>query len=284
MLHQRIIQRNIYKTPLVAYDTFSPPRPVWDYIAGVWEAGTLRQTAPDVPATRAGYRILSRRDWEFEAEVKPTLVDARPRFLGLFAREFAGLTHYMMGAYYPSASVRLRIYKQYAGLPKVSEGLATPTLDACFADSIILDSFTDMTVRGLSPRYSVALTYYDGSSESYTAATTSISVTVKKPVKKIDVYDAAGRLQGSNTQMSGGLDDFYLGGPGTYTLLADSPLAWDYSRARCWSKVRKDVLEVEFTGQSIYSIDTEFTLAGIHGLRAYESPSEWYLYRLRRWG
>jgi hypothetical protein len=284
MLHQKIIQRNIYKTPLVAYDTFSPPRPVWSYIAGVWQAGTLRQTAPDVPAARAGYRILSRRDWEFEAEVKPTLVDASPRFFGLFAREFAGLTHYMTGVYYTSASARLRIYKQYAGLPKVFEGLATPTLDACFADSIILDSFTDMTVRGLSPRYSVALTYYDDSSERYTATATSMNVTVKKLVKKIDVYDAAGRLQGSNTQVSGGLDDFYLGGPGTYILLGDSPLTWDYSRARCWSRVRGNVVEVEFAGQSIYSVDTEFTLAGIHGLRAYESPSEWYLYRLRRCG
>jgi hypothetical protein len=278
--------RNMYKTPLVAYDYFSPPRPIWDYSAGVWSPGTLRQAASDVPAARAGYRRLSRRDWEFEAEMRPTLVDSSPRLLGLFAREFTGLTHYMLGIYYTQASSRLRIYKQYAGLPRVSEGLATPALDACFADSIMLDALTNMTVRGLSPRYTVTVTYYDGGSESYTvpATATSISIPVKKPVTGVNVYDQAGRLQGSNAQLSGGLDDFYLGGPGTYVLLADAPTSWDYGRARCWGRARRDVVEVEAAGQSIYSVDTEFTSPGLHGLRAYEAPSEFYLYRLRRCG
>jgi hypothetical protein len=264
-------------------DVFKPPRPVWEYYAGMWEVGTLKQTASDVPGARAGFKILSRRDWEFECEVKPALVDASPRFLGGFMREFTGLTHYFSGAYYTSADKRLRIYKQYAGLPKITEGLLLPTVDVGFADSLILDSFADMTVRGLSRNYTVTITYYDDTSESVTSPATSITFTVKKPIKRIDVYDAAKRLQGSNTKLSGGLDDFYLGGPGTYVLLSDSPLTWDYGRAKCWSRVRGNMVECEFAGQPTYAVDTEFTQAGFHGLRAYEAPSEYYLYRLRRW-
>lgn len=283
MIHQRVFQRTLYKALGVITDSFSPPKPFWDYIAGTWEAGTLRQTASDVPGARAGFTKFVKRDWEFECEVKPTLVDASPRFLGGFAREFAGLTHYFFGAYYNNVSTKLRIYKQYAGLPKIAEGLLLPTLDAGFADSLILDSFADMTVRGLSRNYTVAVTYHDGTSETVTSAGTSITFTVKKPVKRIDVYDAAKRLQGSNTQLSGGLDDFYLGGPQTIVLLSDSPLTWDYGRTKCWSRVRANVVECEFAGQSTYAIDTEFTSPGLHGLRAYEAPSEWYVYRLRRW-
>jgi hypothetical protein len=284
MLHQKIIARHIYKTLQVG-DAFSPPRPVWDYIAGVWEVGSLKQTASDVPAARAMFRLLVKRDFEFEAELKPTLVDATPRFAGGFVREFAGLTHYFAGAYYTRTTTRLRIYKQYSGLPKISEGLLLPTLDNSFADSLILDSFADMTVRGLSPRYTVTFTYYDDTTESVTVPTgaTSITFTVKKPIKRIDVYDVAGRLQGSNTQLSGGLDDFYLGGPGTYVLLSDAPLTWDYTRAKCWIRVRANVIECEFAEQSTYAIDTEFASSGYHGLRAYQAPSEWYAYRLRRW-
>jgi hypothetical protein len=214
------------------------------------------------------------------------LVDATPRFVGGFAREFAGLCHYFAGAYFTNTSTRLRIYKQYSGLPKVSEGLALPTLDACFADSLVLDSFVDLTVRGLSPRYTVTFTYHDDTSESVTvpAGATSITFTVKKPIKKIDVYDAAKKLQGSNAQLSGGLDDFYLGGPQTIVLLSDSPLAWDYGRTKCWMRVKANVIECEFAEQSTYAIDSEFTSSGYHGLRAYQAPSEWYSYRLRRWG
>jgi hypothetical protein len=252
-------------------------------MAGVWEVGTLKQTASGVPGARAGLKLFTKRDWEFECEAKPTLVDASPRFIGGFAREFAGLTHYFFGAYYTSTSARLRVYKQYAGLPKIAEGLLLPTLDTGFADSLILDSFADMTVRGLSRNYTVSVTYHDDTSESITSPGTYVTFAVKKPVKRIDVYDAAKRLQGSNTQLSGGLDDFYLGGPGTYTLLSDAPLTWDYGRARCWGRVRAYMIECEFAGQSIYAIDTEFTSPGLHGLRAYEAPSEFYSYRLRRW-
>jgi hypothetical protein len=97
------------------------------------------------------------------------------------------------------------------------------------------------------------------------------------------VYDVAKRLQGSNTKLSGGLDDFYLGGPGTYVLLSDSPLTWDYGRAKCWSRVRANIIECEFAGQPTYAFDTEFTSSGYHGLRAYQAPSEFYRYFLRRW-
>jgi intein/homing endonuclease len=188
------------------------------------------------------------------------------------------------GAYYNNVSTRLRIYKQYAGLPKITEGLLLPTVDTGFADSFILDSFIDMTVRGLSKNYTVSLTYHDDTSENITSAGTSITFTVKKPIKRIDVYDIAKRLQGSNTKLSGGLDDFYLGGPGTYVLLSDSPLTWDYGRAKCWSRVRANMIECEFAGQPTYAVDTEFTQAGVHGLRCYEAPSEFYRYLLRRWG
>jgi hypothetical protein len=273
----------MYRTTAIG-DVFAPPRPMWDYMAGVWEVGTLKQTASDVPGARAGFKILSRRDWEFECEVKPTLVDASPRFIGGFAREFTGLCHYFGGAYFTSADKRLRIYKQYAGLPKITEGLLLPTVDVGFADSLILDSFADMTVRGLSKNYTVTITYYDDTSESVTSPATSVTVTVKKPIKRMDVYDAAGRLQGSNTKLSGGLDDFYLGGPGSYVLLSEAPLTWDYGRAKCWSRIRGNMVECEFAGQPIYAVDTEFTQAGFHGLRAYEAPSEYYRYLLRRWG
>jgi hypothetical protein len=141
-----------------------------------------------------------------------------------------------------------------------------------------------MTVRGLSKDYTVTMTYYDDTSESVTSPGTSITFTVKKPIKRIDVYDVAKRLQGSNTKLSGGLDDFYLGGPQTIVLLSDSPLTWDYGRAKCWSRVRGNMIECEFAGQPTYAIDTEFTSSGYHGLRAYQAPSEWYAYRLRRWG
>jgi hypothetical protein len=273
----------MYKTLGVFMDSFSPPKPFWQYIAGTWEAGTLRQTASDVPDARAGFVKFIKRDWEFENEAKPTLVDASPRFLGGFAREFAGLTHYMMGSFFTSTSTRLRIYKQYAGLPKITEGLVLPTLDMGFADSLILDSFADMMVRGLSRNYTVVVTYHDDSSESITSPGTYITFTVKKPIKRIDVYDVAKRLQGSNTKLSGGLDDFYLGGPGTYCLLSDSPLTWDYSRTKCWMRVKGDMIECEFTGQPTYAVDSEFTQVGFHGLRCYEAPSEFYSYRLRRW-
>jgi len=285
MIHQRVFQRDMFRAIGIA-DSMSPPRAWWDYVAGLWFASTLKQIASDVPAARAMFMPFVRRDFEFEAEVKPTLVDATQRFAGGFAREFAGLTHYFAGAYYTSTTARLRIYKQYAGLPKVSEGLLLPTLDSGFADSLILDSFADMNVRGLSPRYTVTITYHDDTSDSVTVPlqATSITFTVKKPIKRIDVFDVAGRLQGSNTQLSGGLDDFYLGGPGTYVLLSDAPLNWDYSRAKCWMRVKANVIECEFAGQSTYAIDSEFTSKGYHGLRAYQSPSEWYSYRLRRWG
>jgi hypothetical protein len=141
-----------------------------------------------------------------------------------------------------------------------------------------------MTVRGLSKNYTVTITYYDDTSESVTSPATSVTVTVKKTIKRIGVYDAAGRLQGSNTKLSGGLDDFYLGGPGSYVLLSEAPLTWDYGRAKCWSRIRGNMVECEFAGQPIYAVDTEFTQAGVHGLRAYEAPSEYYRYLLRRWG
>lgn len=284
MLHQRVYQRNMFRALGIA-DSFSPPKTWWDFVAGIWVAGSLRQTAGDVPGARAMFRPLVKRDFEFEADVKPTLVDATPRLVGGFAREFTGLTHYFFGAYYTGATTRLRVYKQYSGLPKVVEGLATASLDECFADYAVADSFASTTVRGLSPRYTVAVTYYDGSSESFTvpAGATSISFTARKPITRIDVYDAAKRLQGSNTQLSGGLDGFVLGGPGTYVLLSDAPLAWDYSRAKCWSRVRGNVIEACFAGQCTYAIDTELTSPGYHGFRACQAPSEWYAYRLRRW-
>jgi len=285
VIHQRVFQRDMFRALGIA-DGLSPPRAWWEYAAGLWEVGSLKQTAPDVPASRAMFKLFVKKDFEFECEVKPTLVDATPRFVGGFAREFTGLCHYFAGAYYTSTTTKLRIYKQYSGLPKVQEGLSLPTLDQGFADSLILDSFVDLTVRGLSPRYTVAFTYHDDTSESVTVplGATSIKFTVKKPIKKMDVYDVAKRLQGSNTQLSGGLDDFFLGGPGTYALLYDGPLAWDYSRARCWTRVRGNAIEVGFAGQYGYAIDTEFTSPGYHGLRAYQAPSEWYAYRLRRWG
>jgi hypothetical protein len=273
----------MYKTLGVFMDSFSPPKPFWQYIAGTWEAGTLRQTASDVPGARAGFVKFIKRDWEFENEAKPTLVDASPRFLGGFAREFAGLTHYMMGSYFTSTSTRLRIYKQYAGLPKIVEGLVFPTLDFCFSDSMILDSFADMTVRGLSRNYTVTVTYHDDTSENITSPGTYITFTVKKTIKRIDVYDVAKRLQGSNTKLSGGLDDFYLGGPQTIVLLSDSPLTWDYSRTKCWMRVKADMIECEFANQPTYAVDSEFVQSGLHGLRCYEAPSEFYSYRLKRW-
>jgi hypothetical protein len=197
MIHQRVFQRDMFRAIGIA-DSMSPPRAWWDYVAGLWFASTLKQIASDVPAARAMFMPFVRRDFEFEAEVKPTLVDATQRFAGGFAREFAGLTHYFAGAYYTSTTARLRIYKQYAGLPKVSEGLLLPTLDSGFADSLILDSFADMNVRGLSPRYTVTITYHDDTSDSVTVPlqATSITFTVKKPIKRIDVFDVAGRLQG----------------------------------------------------------------------------------------
>jgi hypothetical protein len=70
----------------------------------------------------------------------------------------------------------------------------------------------------------------------------------------------------------------------SYVLLSDAPLTWDYSRAKCWMRIKANVIECEFAGQSTYAIDSEFTSKGYHGLRAYQSPSEWYSYRLRRWG
>jgi hypothetical protein len=284
MIHNRVFQRDMFRALGIA-DGLSPPRAWWDYAAGLWEVGSLKQTASDVPAARAMFKPLVRRDFEFECEVKPTLVDASPRLIGGFAREFAGLTHYFGGAYFTSTTTRLRIYKQYSGLPKIQEGLSLPTLDTGFADSLILDSFVDLTVRGLSPRYTVTFTYHDDTSESVTVPTgaTSIKFTVKKPIKRIDVHDAAKRFQGSYSGLSGGLDDFYLGGPGTYVMLSDSPLTWDYSRAKCWSRVRGNTIEVGFAGQYGYAIDAEFTSSGYHGLRAYQAPSEWYAYRLRRW-
>jgi hypothetical protein len=285
MIHQRLFQRDMFRAIGIA-DSMSPPRTWWNYVAGLWSAGTLKQIASDVPAARAMFKPLVRRDLEFEAEVKPTLVDATPRFVGSFAREFTGLCHYFAGAYYTDTTARLRIYKQYAGLPKVSEGLLLPTLDSGFADSLILDSFADMTVRGLSPRYTVTITYHDDTSDSVTVPilVTSIKFTVKKPIKRIDVYDVAGRLQGSNTQVSGGLDDFYLGGQQTIVLLSDVPLTWDYGRTKCWMRIKANVIECEFAGQSTYAVDSEFTSKGYHGLRAYQATSEWYSYRLRRWG
>jgi hypothetical protein len=285
MLHQRVYQRNMFRALGIA-DSFSPPKTWWDFVAGIWVAGSLRQTASDVPGARAMLKPLVKRDFEFEADVKPTLVDSTPRLVGGFAREFTALTHYFFGAYYTRTSTRLRVYKQYSGLPKVVEGLATASLDECFADSCLADSFASATVRGLSPRYTVAVTYYDGSSESFTVpvGATSTSFTARKPIARIDVYDVAKRLQGSNTRLSGGLDDFFLGGPGTYVLLSDAPLAWGYGRARLWSRVRASVVEVCFAGQCTHAIDTEFSSPGYHGLRAYQAPSEWYRYSLRRWG
>jgi len=285
VIHQKVFQRNMFRALGIA-DSFSPPKPWWDYAAGLWEVGTLKQTASDVPGARAMFKPLVKRDFEFEFEVKPMLVDSTPRFLGGFAREFTGLTHIMAGAYYTSTTTRLRVYKQYAGLPKMSEGLLLPTLDTGFADHLVLDSFVDLTVRGLSPRYTATFTYHDDTTESVTVplGATSVKLTVKKPIKKIDVYDVANRLQGSHTGLSGGLDDFYLGGPQTIALLYDGPLAWDYGRAKCWSRVRGNVIEVGFAGQYGHAIDTEFASPGYHGLRAYQAPSEWYAYRLRRWG
>jgi uncharacterized protein YqgV (UPF0045/DUF77 family) len=272
--------------PLIVGDSFSPPRPVWDFVVGIWQISSLKQVSSDIAAARALFKPLVKRDVEFEAEAMPTLVDEAPRLLGLLVREFTALTHYMLGAFYTKTSTRLRIYKQYSGLPKVQEGLATATLDECFADSCLVDTFATTSVRGLSPRYTVVVTYYDGSSESFTVPleATSISFAVKKPIKRIDVYDVAKRLQGSNTQLSGGLDDFFLGGPQTIVLLSDAPLTWDFSRARLWARVRANVVEVGFAGQYTYAIDTEFSSPGYHGLRAYQAPSEWYAYRLRRWG
>jgi len=285
MIHQRVFQRDMFRALGIA-DSLSPPRTWWDYVAGLWSTSTLKQTASDVPAARAMFRPFVKKDFEFEAEVKPTLVDSTPRFVGGFAREFAGLCHYFAGAYYTSTTTKLRIYKQYSGLPKIQEGLLLPTLDIGFTDSLVLDSFVDLTVRGLSPQYTVTFTYHDDTSESITVpqGATSIKLTVKKPIKKIDVYDVTNRLQGSNTQLSGGLDDFYLGGPGTYVLLSDAPLTWDYTRAKCWMRIKANVIECEFAGQSTYATDSEFISSGYHGLRAYQAPSEWYAYRLRRWG
>jgi hypothetical protein len=264
-------------------DAFNPPRPIWDYMAGVWTVGTLEQTASDVPGARAGFKLLSRRNWEFETELAPTLVDASPRFLGGFVREFSGLTHYFSGAYYTNTTTKLRIYRQYAGLPKITEGLVLPTLDACFIDNATLDNFANMSVRGLSKNYKVNVTYYDGTTESFTSTATSLNITVKKPITRIDVYDVANRLQGSNTKLSGGLDDFYLGGPGTYVLLSDAPLTWDYTRTKCSQSIKDNMIEVEFANQSTYAIDNEFTQSGVHGLRCYEAPAEFYRYFLKRW-
>jgi hypothetical protein len=272
--------------PLIVGDSFSPPRPVWDFAAGIWQSGSLRQVSSDVAAARALFKPLVKRDVEFEAEAMPTLVDGTPRLLGLLVREFTALTHYMLGAFYTEASARLRIYKQYSGLPKVQEGLATATLDECFADSCLADAFASTSVRGLSPRYIVTVTYYDNSSESFTVplGATSISFAVRKLVKRIDVYDAAKRLQGSYAGVAGGLDDFLLGGPGTYVLLSDAPLIWDFSRARVWARARASILEVSVADQYIYAVDSELASPGLIGLRAYMAPSVFYRFFLRRWG
>lgn len=269
-------------------DSLSPPRNWWDYVLGIWEVRPpLAQTASDVAGARAHFLFKAPLNPELSFEARPTLVDESYRFVGMHVREYQSLTHYLMGAYFSSAGARLRIYRQYSGLPKVVEGDASPLIaDACLADRAFLDAVPRSMVRGLSPRYTVRLTYYDGSIEDIVvpARLTYVEPNILKLAKRVEVFDATKRPVASYEGLHGGLDDHYLGGPGTYLLLADGPLTWDPSDFNTFEgKASVNELSVKVSGQELGAVDTEFMQAGYVGLRCVEAPSEFRRFVLRRW-
>jgi intein/homing endonuclease len=188
------------------------------------------------------------------------------------------------GAYYTGDGARLRAYKCYSGLPRTVTAVALPALDACLADSCVPDAAPQMAVRGLSPRYTVKLYFHDGTSASYAvpAGATSISVTVTKPARRVEVYDAAGRLQASWDGLAGGLDEFVLGGPGLYVLLFDAPLAWDFRRAAIAARSGGPYHEFAVAGQWGLAVDSEMCWPGQPGLRACSAPATFFKFVARR--
>jgi hypothetical protein len=239
--------------------------------------------APDVPAARA-LLLRAARNPDVAVEAAPDLVDSTPRFLGLLVREAQAMTHIMFGAYYTSGGARLRAYKCYSGLPRTATGVALPALDACLADSCVPDAAPQMAARGLSPRYRVVLYFHDGTSASYAvpAGATSISVTVTKPARRVEVYDAAGRLQAAWDGLAGGLDEFVLGGPGLYVLLFDAPLAWDFRRTTFAVRCRGTLHEFAVAGQWGLAVDSEMCWPGLPGLRACSAPATFFKFVARR--
>lgn len=279
--HHRVTQ---FRYPAhVLADTFSPPRLWWDLVAGMWTLGSLRQTSPDVPAART-LLLKTAANPDMAVEARPELVDSTPRFLGLLVREAQVMTHIMLGAYYTAGGARLRAYKCYSGLPRTATGIALPALDACLADSCLPDGTPQVEVRGLSPRYTVKLYFHDGTSASYAvpAGATAISITVVKPVVKIEVYDATGRLQAGWSGLAGGLDVFVLGGPGLYVLLFDGPLSWGFGRTVFAVRSLGMYHEFAVAEQWGVAVDSEIYGPGLPGLRAYQAPSTFYRFVARR--
>lgn len=286
-LYYRVQQRCMNKMSALG-DSLSPPRNWWDYVLGIWEVKPpLAQTASDVAGARAHFLFKAPLNPELSFEAMPTLVDGSYRFIGMHVREYQSLTHYFMGVYFNNTDARLRIYRSYAGLPKVVEGNASPLIaDACLADHAFLDVVPKSLVRGLSPGYTVNLTFYDGSTQSIAvpAGSTYVQPSILKLAKRLEVYDRAKRLVASYSGLHGGLDDHYLGGPSCYVLLGDGPLTWNPSNFNAFEgKASVNELRVRVSGQELGAVDTEFTQAGYMGLRCVEAPSEFRKFVLRRW-
>ncbi len=247
----------------------------WDLRAGVWVVESFKQIAPDVPMARIVDTFLQRVNPDRCIHVKPDLVDSEYRFVGICAREVTLGSHYMAGILYNNREARLRIYKQYVGLPKIYDVVDVPSLDEASLDYVTLDEPSNMTIRGLSPRWKVVLTYLDGSSETITVPVgqTYIVKRALRLIKRVEIYDAAGRLVHREDRIYGGSDDAVLGGPGTFVLLADCPITWDYSEVKIRMWVRDYEIGVEVNGTTLTAIDTELYGAGPSGLRCYNAPA-----------
>ena len=284
--YYHLYQRHVFKYPGIVNDTLSPPKPWWDYPLGVWSSSPLEQKATDVPGARTLWLPRKPLNTEGVIEMKPTLVDNVYRFTGVHVREFETLTHYMLGVYYKIGDARLREYKQYSGLPKMVTAISLPlSCDACLSDSAVVEAMPEMLVRGLSPRYSVKYVYHDDTYDTFTVppTLTYVKAPPRKPIKRIEVYDRAGRLVIAKDELAGGLDDYYLGGPGTYVLLSDSPIAWNFDWAKLDFTIKRDELRCGLNEQFLSAYDYEFTSGGYLGMRCYESSAMFRGFVLKRW-
>ena len=217
---------------------------------------------------------------------KPDLVDSEYRLVGLLAREYQTGTHYFGGIMYNDRESRLRIYKQYSEFTVVVQSRALPTIGQCVVGSALVNATPPLMVRGLTPRWKVRFIFLDGTYDEVDVPLnqTYITYSTLKLITRVEIYDAADNLVIAKDIQLGDMDDVVYGGPGTYVLLADMAITWNYDWVDIEFNVRDTTIEVSvFGGQAtISAIDNEIYGVGHSGIRAYNAPSRYRLYaRLR---
>jgi len=247
----------------------------WEFPGGYWEvrADGLYQTNSEIPGAYALNWFLVSKDVDFMVWTKPTLVDSTYRLIGLCVREIQRLTHYFAGIYYNDTEAKQRIYKQYSELAKVFTGASYCRVGMAICGKAIINYQPEILVRGLTSGYEVKFYFTDGTSDSVKVppGETYITYVPNKPTYKIEVYDSVGNLITTYKDLVGGFDDYVLGGPGTYVLLADASISYNYDWVKQQLKAKGDTI-IHFVGlNKLIAIDTEFIAKSPHGLRMYET-------------